>query len=66
LIKYEFYTKWYYTAVLALIDFFPFSDDYKALGAKLSPPITETEAKKAITLLKKLEMIKENLTGYTK
>jgi uncharacterized protein (TIGR02147 family) len=50
--QYEFYTKWYYTAILTLLDFYSFSGDYKSLAARLSPPVTETEAKKAIALLK--------------
>jgi uncharacterized protein (TIGR02147 family) len=62
--KYEFYTKWYYTAVLSLLDFFPFSDDYKALATKISPPITENETRKAIAVLEKLELIKRNPDGF--
>ncbi len=61
--KFEFYTKWYYTAILTLLDFYPFSNDYKALASKLSPPISESEAKKAIALLKKLELIKKRPDG---
>lgn len=57
--QYEFYTKWYYTAILTLLDFYSFSGDYKSLAARLSPPVTETEAKKAIALLKKLGLIKK-------
>jgi uncharacterized protein (TIGR02147 family) len=56
--QYEYYTKWYHSAILMLLDFYPFKSDYKALGAKLSPPITGATAKKAITLLIKLGLIK--------
>lgn len=61
--QYEFYTKWYYSAILTLLDFYPFSSDYAALGAKLNPPISEAKAKKSITLLKKLGLIKKNCDG---
>ena len=61
--QYEFYTKWYYTAILTLLDFYSFSGDYKSLAARLSPPVTETEAKKAIALLKKLGLIKKRSDG---
>jgi uncharacterized protein (TIGR02147 family) len=61
--QYEFYTKWYYSAILTLLDFYPFKNDYKALAAKLSPAITEGKAKKAIFLLKKLGLIKRKPGG---
>lgn len=61
--QYEYYSKWYYSAILTLLDFFPFKDDYKALAAKLSPPITEAEAKKAVALLKNLGLIKRKPGG---
>lgn len=56
--QYEFYNKWYYSAILTLIDFYPFKNNYMELAAKLSPPITESNARKAIALLIKLGMIK--------
>ena len=61
--QYEFYTKWYYSAILTLLDFYPFREDYKTLAARLSPPITEGNAKKAIVLLKKLGLIKREAGG---
>ncbi len=47
--QYEFFQKWYYSAILTLLDFYPFRHDYKALAAKLSPPITESQARKAVS-----------------
>jgi uncharacterized protein (TIGR02147 family) len=61
--KYEFYTQWYYSAILTLLDFFPFSGDYAALAAKVSPPISEAKAKKSIELLLKLGLIKKTQEG---
>jgi uncharacterized protein (TIGR02147 family) len=61
--QYEYYSKWYYSAILTLLDFYPFRGDFKMLAAKLSPPITEGKAKKAITLLKKLRLIKRKSGG---
>jgi uncharacterized protein (TIGR02147 family) len=61
--QYEFYTKWYYSAILTLLDFYPFKDDYKALAAKLSPPISEGNAKKAIELLETLGFITRKPDG---
>jgi uncharacterized protein (TIGR02147 family) len=55
--QYEYYTKWYHSAILTLLDFYPFTTDYAALAAKLSPPITEYKARKSIELLHKLGLI---------
>lgn len=61
--QYEYYTKWYYSAMLVLLEFYPFTNNYKALAEKLSPAITEGHAKKAIALLKKLDLIRREKTG---
>ncbi|MBN2037278.1 MAG: TIGR02147 family protein [Chitinispirillaceae bacterium] len=61
--QYEFYTKWYYSAVLTLLDFYPFRADYKALASKVSPPITIAKARKTISLLKELGLIKRKPGG---
>jgi uncharacterized protein (TIGR02147 family) len=61
--KYEFYTEWYHSAILMLLDFFPFSGDFGALAAKLSPPITPGKAKKSVALLEKLGLIKKTPEG---
>jgi uncharacterized protein (TIGR02147 family) len=56
--KYEFYRRWYYSAVLALLYFFPAkSSDALEIGRKLSPPISENEASDAIKLLLNLNFI---------
>jgi uncharacterized protein (TIGR02147 family) len=63
--QYEFYQKWYYSAIRELIGVYGFSGDFTALAKKLSPPITAKEAKKAITLLEHLKLIaKENDGDY--
>jgi uncharacterized protein (TIGR02147 family) len=61
--QYEYYTKWYYSAILTLLDFYKFRGDYKALAATLSPPISVREAKKAVVLLEKLGLIVKNPQG---
>jgi uncharacterized protein (TIGR02147 family) len=64
--QYEYYTKWYYAAILTLLDFYEFRGDYKALAARLSPPISVREAKKAVALLDKLGLIARKARGpYT-
>lgn len=61
--QYEFYQKWYYSAIRELIGFYDFKDDYRALASKLSPAISTMEAKKAISLLEKLGLIKKDNQG---
>jgi uncharacterized protein (TIGR02147 family) len=61
--QYEFYSTWYHTAVRAIINIFPFRDDYKQLGERLSPPITSVQAKSSVELLERLNLIKKNSDG---
>jgi uncharacterized protein (TIGR02147 family) len=62
--QYEYYEKWYYTAVLQLLDFVDCKDDYAALGRRLDPPITPAQARKSIAILEKLWLIKRDEAGY--
>jgi uncharacterized protein (TIGR02147 family) len=55
--KFEFYGKWYYTAVRELLFFHEFRDDYATLAKRLRPTITSSQAKEAIQLLLKLDFI---------
>lgn len=60
---YQFYDKWYYSAIRALLTFYKFDGDYKKLGKQLVPAISGTEALKAVELLEKLDMIKKDDAG---
>jgi uncharacterized protein (TIGR02147 family) len=62
--QYEFYDKWYYTAVHELLDFYLFNGDYKELGRQIEPSISPAEAQKAIELLVDLGFIKQDGNGY--
>ena len=61
--QYEFYNKWYYSAIRSLVDFHPFRGSFRELGQKLSPSISAQEAKEAVSLLKRLELIYEDKEG---
>jgi uncharacterized protein (TIGR02147 family) len=61
--RYEYFQKWYYSAIRSLLDCFDFRDDYKALAAKLNPPISVAEAKTAVQLLEKLNFIQKQPDG---
>ncbi len=61
--QYEFYTKWYYSAIRSLLQYYEFTGDYKALAEKLNPAISVKEAKQAIKLLLKLKLIEKDSNG---
>ncbi len=64
--QYEYYTKWYYVAIRQILTYYKFSGDYKELASLTVPPITQTQAKKAVVLLRKLGFIKKSTDGtYT-
>ncbi|MCP4481928.1 MAG: TIGR02147 family protein, partial [bacterium] len=58
--QYEFYKRWYYTAVRAIIGLDGFQGDYKNLAQRLSPKISVKEAKESIVLLEKLGFIQKD------
>ena len=57
--QYDFYSQWYYSAIRSLIDMYPFAGDYNWLAKSVYPPISAREARKAVQLLEKLELIKK-------
>ncbi|MGM0461293.1 MAG: TIGR02147 family protein [Fibrobacterota bacterium] len=60
--QYEFYHKWYYSALRNLLEFYPFyeGDSFADLGRELSPPISAEETRKGIELLTNLSLIKRD------
>ncbi|MGA2506263.1 MAG: TIGR02147 family protein [Chitinispirillaceae bacterium] len=64
--RYEFYDKWYYSAVREVLSFYPFRGDYDGLAQMLSPQISASEAKHAIALLERLDLVRREVDGrYT-
>jgi uncharacterized protein (TIGR02147 family) len=61
--QYEFFQKWYYSAVWALLDGAPFKGDIKDLGNMLTPAIGLKEARSAIKLLEDLKLIVQDPDG---
>ncbi len=62
--SYEFYQKWYYSAIREIIHLAPFNDDYKWLARMVEPSVTVAEAKKSVRLLERLGFIKRNDRGF--
>ena len=55
--QFEYYKKWYYSAVRALLTYYPYKGDFSKLAKQLEPPISPPQAKRAIQLLINLELI---------
>jgi uncharacterized protein (TIGR02147 family) len=62
--KYEFYQKWYYTAVREILHIHPgIGDDFKRLASMVEPPITPGQARKAVALLMRLGFVRKDGGG---
>jgi len=59
----EFYDKWYYAAIREVLNFFPFTGNYRELGVFLTPTVPASDVQHAVALLEKLQMIKIDELG---
>ncbi len=64
--QFDFYSRWYISAVRELLFIYNFSEDYSELSKMLVPQITKSEAKMAIQLLEEMGLIKRNSAGNYK
>jgi uncharacterized protein (TIGR02147 family) len=61
--RFEFYGRWYYSAIRELLFFHDFGGDYEALGKMLTPSIPAADARRAIELLERLKLIHRGPDG---
>jgi uncharacterized protein (TIGR02147 family) len=61
--KYEFYQKWYHSAIREIIGFSGYKGDHKALAEMVRPPIKPLAAKKSVELLMRLGLVIKNEDG---
>lgn len=61
--QFEFYSRWYHSAIRSIIGMYPFKDDYTWLAKNVYPTITRKQAKKSIELLERLGLIKKQRGG---
>jgi uncharacterized protein (TIGR02147 family) len=61
--QFEYYQKWYYSAIRSLLGYHPFSGDFADLAKRLEPPITPAQAKRAVRLLEELGLIQRAENG---
>ena len=60
---YEYFSKWYITAIRELLYFYPFDGDYKRLGMALTPTVRPTQVREALKILERLNLIKKRENG---
>ena len=61
--QYEYYSKWWHTAVRSVVDMYEFKGDWKWLAKKLDPPITAQQAEQSIALLESLGLAAKDSGG---
>ena len=64
--QYEFYSRWYYSAIRDLLAINDFKNDYRNIAQALNPRIRTEHAKKAIKILLKQGLIRKDKNGYYK
>jgi uncharacterized protein (TIGR02147 family) len=62
-LQYEYYRRWYYTAIRSLVGIIRFSGDCEKLSRMLTPRVSPREVKKAVALLENLGLIKKDISG---
>jgi uncharacterized protein (TIGR02147 family) len=62
--SYEFYAKWYFSAVREIVAIHPLGDDYKHIARLVQPQITPRQAQESIALLTRLGLIRKNHEGH--
>jgi uncharacterized protein (TIGR02147 family) len=55
--RYKYYSRWYYSAIRAILSYYRFNGDYATLAKMLSPPIRTEQARDAVRVLEKLGFI---------
>ncbi len=61
--QFQFYSKWYHSAIRSLIEMAGFKGDFKRLAASLSPRVSAREAEASVALLEKLGLIERGEDG---
>ncbi|MBF0430999.1 MAG: TIGR02147 family protein [Fibrobacteria bacterium] len=61
---YQYYDKWYHSAIRALCEFMDIRDNHNEVALMLIPSIREHEAKNSINLLAELELVEADENGF--
>lgn len=66
LCNYEFYDRWYNSAIKEVLAYFPLSDNFSELANLLTPRVSVPDVKKAVALLEHLGLIERDKKGVYK
>ncbi len=61
--QYDFFLKWYHSPIREMVTLPTFKEDPIWIAKQLTPNITPAQAKKALTLLEKLDLLKRTSSG---
>ena len=62
--QYRYYEKWHHSAVRAILDFYPFREEYEKIGKLLIPAVSAEKIRSSFELLKELKLIKKDGKGF--
>ncbi|MFC1586163.1 TIGR02147 family protein [Fibrobacterota bacterium] len=62
--QFEYYSNYSHSVVRAIIDMVEFKDDFAWMAKQVRPRITPLKAKKSVTLLEKLNLIRKSSRGF--
>lgn len=62
--QYEFFNKWYYTALWTHLHQVPFKGNFSELGNRLDPPLSARDTRQAVKLLERLELVERDEKGF--
>jgi uncharacterized protein (TIGR02147 family) len=64
--QYQLFGNWFYLAIREMTRIFKFKDDFHALATMLRPKIKAKEAREAIDILQKIDLIRRGEDGFFK
>lgn len=64
--QYEYYAKWWHTAIRSVLDMYDFRGDFKWLGQKLDPQISAKQAQQSVELIEALGLVSKDGDGRYK
>jgi uncharacterized protein (TIGR02147 family) len=62
--QYEYYNKWYHSAIRALLEIIPVNDNFEELANAVQPRISVDEAQKSLALLERLGLAGKDEKGF--
>lgn len=61
--QYTIYSEWHHVIIREMLDFVEITDNYEKIARAFSPPLTATQVKKSLLLLKDIGLVKQDASG---